>query len=427
MFNTSTPPSTWPQPSTTPDAPSTTDLTNAGVAGRVHIDRLKVTAAIDHKPLGDIFYKDHPDYGDYAVASEAVGTDAKRKYDDPGYYYARSLQVRGRDNAYELCTECCPPMQLQGHNFFGHADVQDYAYTILDMAARRHGLAPTDEERQAWREGQSKLGVMHLCANFGCDPSHKPLILSAIDENNPKGKHRDWETCLSLGYGMQGRSQYHTATFYDKWTLLSIDWPRPGPLQRRLLELARNSFRIEIKLYSQWFREHGVDESGKIWLRKTFENAQKRGNGPTGKLKSLLYAMNWANVDLDALYFELLKTYKINSSIQRMLTDDEERDLSKGARRAYLLWLAGRDIKREYCRSTVHKYQSEIDDKFGVIITAARRPERLPSIDLADMLVPANILPIPGWAYGTPRYWPPGQVIAQDWPAGQVKRRNTRS
>ena len=420
MFNTPTPHSDWSHSATASDSPSTTDVTGARTAGGVHIDRLKVTAAIDHQPLGDLFYKDHPDYGNYTVASQAVGTDAKRKYDDSGYYFARSMQVRGRESAYELCTECCPPKQLQGHNFFGHADVQDYAYTILDMASRRHGLTPTEDERNAWREGQVKMGGMHLCANFGCEPSLKPLIIKAIDQNNPKGKHRDWTTCLSLGYGMQGRSQYHTSTFYDKEALLSIDWPKQGPLQKRLLDLARESFRIEIKLYSQWFRDHGVDDCGKVWLRATFEKAQKRAGGPMGQLKSLLYAMNWASVDIDALYFELLKTYKVTNSIQRMLTEDEERGLSKGGRRAYLLWLSGRDLDREYCRTTVYKYRTEVFDKFKVDITAARRPERLPCVDLAELFVSENILPIPGWAYGTPRYWPPGQVIAQDWPGTSV-------
>ena len=139
-----------------------------------------------------------------------------------------------------------------------------------------------------------------------------------------------------------------------------------------------------------------------------------------GQLKSLLYAMNWASVDIDELYFELLKTYEVTNSIQRILTEDEEQGLSKGARRAYLLWLSGRDLDGEYCRTTVHKYRTEVFGKFKVDITAARRPERLPSVDLAELFVPENILPIPDWAFGTPRYWPPGQVIAQDWPGTSV-------
>ncbi|TWO69136.1 hypothetical protein FN976_20600 [Caenimonas sedimenti] len=355
--------------------------------------------------MGAIFNREDPNYGKYTTASEAVGTKAKRKYDDPAYFYARSLVVPDRDHAYELLADCCPPKQLQDHNFFGHGDIRSYAHNILELAAQRYDRRPTPEEVADWARGYVKLQEMHLCANFSWDPSQKLPAINAIDANNPTGKHRDWETCLTLGFGPKGRSQNHTCTIYCKYELLLKDMPKPGPLQQRLLDLARRSLRIEIKLYSQWFRTHGVDEAGRVWLAKTY-----KGEKP---LKSLLYVMNWESVDLDALYFELLKTYNIANSIQRQLTDDEVEGLSNGARRAYRLWLGGNDLAAEYCRASVHKHAKEVKLKFGVDISAARRPEKLPALDLGDLLVPANIVPIPEWAYGTARYWPPGKSLVR--------------
>lgn len=373
-------------------------------AGHIHIDRIRASAAFDHEPLGELLEKTHPDYGSYTIASEAVGTEQKRKYDSPDYFYARSTELRG-GRAYEILFDCCPPKQLQKHNFFGHEDVSDYIYTCLDLTAQRYKQKVTAEQRAAWRGGQTKVHSLHLCGNFGCEEHLKLPIIQAIDENYAAGKHRDWETCLTLGFGMKGRSQNHTLTTYDKAMLLSIDWPERGPLQEEIMQMAKRSLRIEIKIYSQWLRTHGVDDDGRVWLTKTYK-------GPKA-LKSLMYAMNWAGVDIDALYFSLLKSYNITNAIQRQLTEDEQNGLSKGGRRAYLLWLAGHDLKNEYGRSTVHKYKWEVWDKFSVDITAGRRPERLPLVDLGELLVPSNLLAIPDWAYGTPRYWAPGTSIDQ--------------
>jgi hypothetical protein len=385
-------------------------LTSAAVgtslpkAGRIHIDRVRASAAFDHVPLGELLEKSHPDYGSYVIASEAVGTKQKRKYDSPDYFYARSTEPRG-GRAYELLVDCCPPKQFQDHNFWGHQNVADYIRTCLELTARRYARPVTDEQRLAWWNGQTKVHSLHLCGNFACEEHLKLPIIQAVDENYTTGKHRDWETCLSLGYGMQGRSQYHTLTLYDKAMLLSTDWPKRGTQREQIMQMAKQSLRIEIKIYSQWLRTRGVDGDGRIWLQATY-----RGPQP---LKSLMYAMNWADVDIDALYFSLLKSYDITNAIQRQLTEDEQNGLTKGARRAYLLWLAGHDLHKEYGRSTVHKYKWEVWDNFAVDITAGRRPDRLPLVDVGELLVPANLLAIPDWAYGTPRYWAPGTSIDQ--------------
>lgn len=397
-------PSSSAPPLTSLTSATATDATSLPKAGRVHIDRIRASAAFEHEPLGDLLEKSHPDYGNYTIASEAVGTEQKRKYDSPDYFYARSTGIQG-DRALELLVDCCPPKQFQEHNFWGHQDVADYIRTCLELTARRYARPVSDEQRRAWWQGQTKVHSLHLCGNFGCEEHLKLPIIQAVDENYTTGKHRDWETCLSLGYGMQGRSQYHTLTLYDKAMLLSIDWPKRGALREAIMAMARQSLRIEIKVYSQWLRTHGVDDNGRVWLTKTY-----RGPRP---LKSLMYAMNWAGVDVDTLYFSLLKSYDITNAIQRQLTEDEQLGLSKGARRAYLLWLAGNDLHREYSRSTVHKYKREIWDKFRVDVTAARRPDPLPLVDLGELLVPGNLLTIPDWAYGTQRYWAPGTSIDQ--------------
>ncbi|WP_238880339.1 tyrosine-type recombinase/integrase [Achromobacter xylosoxidans] len=104
-------------------------------------------------------------------------------------------------------------------------------FLILTAALK---ISPTDEVDQEWAAGQVGLTEIHLTANFWCPPIQASII-DAIDENNRTGKIRDRETCISLGYGPQGRSVHHTATVYSKYEPLRKEWKAPGPRQRDLL------------------------------------------------------------------------------------------------------------------------------------------------------------------------------------------------
>lgn len=372
--------------------------------GHVHIDRLKVAGPLEHAMLGEAFFKGHPDYGHYAIASEAMGT-SKKHQNDPNEFYVRSTRISDNGLANEIVLDCCPPMQLQGHNLFGHADVLDYTNAIFDRTTSLNSLPVGESQLREWRTGQTKLLGMHITGNLG-SPSHaKGAILNAVDQNNPKGKRRDPETCLTLGLVGKGRSEYHTLTLYDKYCLLSIDWPKPGPLQRRILALANETLRVEIKLHAQWLRTYGIDEDGKIvnllQLRKTNPAAAL-------KVKSLAYTMNWATVDIDALFFELLNTYQIRNAIQRVLTNDEEAMLTKAERRAYLLWLKGEILADNYERTSCWQLSKSVHLKTGVDMRAVRRPERLPQLDLLELFTANNLMPVPSWAHGTSCYVAPG-------------------
>lgn len=73
-----------------------------------------------------------------------------------------------------------------------------------------------------------------------------------------------------------------------------------------------------------------------------------------------------------------------------------------------MAWLNGTAVKDQFkSRSTVYKYINEITRKTGIDVDGNRRPEALPSIDPAELLTPANVLPVPDWAHGTHCYVPP--------------------
>jgi len=121
------------------------------------------------------------------------------------------------------------------------------------------------------------------------------------------------------------------ATAYAKDVLLHKEWKRPGPLQARIIRTSERSFRVEIKLYSQWLKENGLG-----------------------------YVMRWKDVDVNEIFFKLLARYNISNSFQPLLTEDERQMLSNAEQRAYMLWLNGADLKDYFSRTTVWKYNTEI-------------------------------------------------------------------
>ena len=347
----------------------------------VHIDRLHVTGPLDHEPLGDLFYKLY-EGEPVAVGASAFRPNSKR---NPDEVYVRSKDVQQNERAYELEFDCCPPKILQGHNFFGHGDMLDYTYAMFDRQTSKFGLAVDTGQREEWRTGQVSVTGVHLCANFWCEPGSQLPFIDAIDSNNRKGKHRDEDTCITLGFTPKRRSVYHCATAYAKDVLLNKEWKRPDPLQARIIRASERSFRIEIKLYSQWLKENGLG-----------------------------YVMRWKDVDVNAIFFKILAQYNIANSFQPLLTEDERQMLSNAQQRAYMLWLNGADMKDYFSRTTVWKYITEIEELTGINMRAERRPEKLPIADLRELLVQNNIVPIPQWAYENPdRYWAPGRAFSE--------------
>lgn len=347
----------------------------------VHIDRIHVTGPLNHKPLGELFYKAIDDQTVVPVGSQAVKPNAKKNPED---VFIRSKEVQHNGMANMLEIDCCPPKILQGHNFFGHADLLDYVYAIFCKQVEKFDLVADEDTRNQWRTGQVAITGIHLTANFWCPEGMQLPIVQAIDENNAKGKQLDVETCVTLGYVAKGkRSKNHMATTYSKAALLEKDWKEPGEYQSRCIAAAKRSIRLEIKCYSQWLLNNDLG-----------------------------FVMRWKDISLDDVFFKLLAGYQINNSIQRLITQEEKDMLSKPQLRAYMLWLSGENLKDYYARTTVWKYATEILEKTGVDIRANRRPCALPALNMREVLVKENIVPIPLWAYDMPeRYWQPGRAL----------------
>src|SRR5471030_1174001 len=123
--------------------------------------------------------------------------------------YVRSKQIdssTGMANMMEV--HCCPPLVLQKHNLFGHADLLRYVYEIMDLLTKRLGIEVDPFDREAWRRGGIGITEIHLTANFGCPRDDVQPIIQAIDENNPDAKQRTIASCITLGYSPKRRSTF---------------------------------------------------------------------------------------------------------------------------------------------------------------------------------------------------------------------------
>ena len=114
--------------------------------GHIHIDRLTVNGPIKHTPLGELFYKNANNLGMVPAGASAY-TPKRRRNPRPDDLYIKSSDIQANEMAYRLLFDCCPPQILQGHNFFGHSNLLDYAYTIFDRQLSNHDLTATQQER----------------------------------------------------------------------------------------------------------------------------------------------------------------------------------------------------------------------------------------------------------------------------------------
>lgn len=395
-------------------------------AGHIHIDRIAVYGPLEHEPVGETFYKCLPD-GTPVPAGAQAYTPRRRKHPLPDDIFIKSGDVQDNLRAYRFSFNCCPPQVLQGHNVFGHADLLDYVYTTFDRQTTKHGLPVSEEERALWRTGrQIRLTGIHLTGNFWTPPSAKLDIIAAIDENNPSGKRREPDTCLTLGETPKGRSEHHMLTLYDKYGLLAPLWDKPGPLQGQLLDVARRSLRVEIKLFDYWLRTYGVDPTGRIVNVLELAKKVRTGKAPSGAandVRSLSFVDSWSRVDVDALFFRLLSSYQIRNSIQRLLTEDELCALTKAERRIYVLWLKRENLLDHFARSTIFEHAKGIAAKTGIDIRGHSRPEKLPAFHLSDVFAPPNLAPIPQeLLHDRRRYHAPGQTATETTSARRMNK-----
>jgi len=360
----------------------------------VHIDRIRFTAPCIHKPTGKILYFDESELDELipsgATANQKVIKDGGEKA------YVRSKQIEASTGKATLMeVHCCPPMVLQKHNLFGHADLVRYVYEIMDLLTKRLEIRVESFDRQEWLRGGVSITEVHLTANFACPRDDVLPIIQAIDESNLDSKQRIIPSCITLGYSPKRRSTFDMLTVYDKMLELMNRWKKPGRYQSKLIAEAAKGIRVEVKLYSQGLKH-----------------------------RELQYASRWKAADVASLFFEYLEKYKIQHTIQRLLTEDELRMLSKSERKAYQMWLLGMPIRDQFGRTTAWKYAEAIYEKTRIDVRSERRPEALPAIDTSTIFVPKNVLPVPAWALNTEYYFapertrlrPPGiEWIPTDW------------
>jgi len=351
----------------------------------VHIDRIEIGGHLTHQPLGHVFYAMY-DGEPHAAGASPVKPQPGKSVDD---VYVKSRHIEGTD---ELATwlefNCCPPQILQGHNVFGHGDMQDYVSAILNRIVAKFPLKlrPTPQEWERWHGGNVQVNHVHLAANFFLPEGLKMPLIEAIDRNNPKGKKRDHLTSISLGFNGDRRSEYQAATVYCKAVELQTKWKRPGKYQTRIIKLMNSAIRVEVKLFRKALKQLGLSR-----------------------------VKDWAGVDVNKLFFDSLDKFDIANSIQPLLTEDERQALSSKERLAYVAWLEGHQLADFMSRNTVWKHVKAVKDKVGIDMGAHRRPDKLPALNMAEVLLQSNIVPVPDYLPGLPnrRYWAPGTAAAE--------------
>jgi hypothetical protein len=345
----------------------------------IHIDKIHMKGPCRHTPIGKVYFGHHEDFGFVAAGSRLTKKQLKRGADSA---FVKSKKIEDDGLAYELEIHCCPPKVLQKHNVFGHSSLVDYAYAVFDHVVKAFDLDVDLHDREEWRAGRFWLTEVHLTGNFGCLSRDVVPIIDAIDDNNSEGKHRDLQTCITLGFTGKRRSKFQMATLYYKPDELMTEWKKQGPFQKRLIEATKDSIRGEMKFYSMGL-----------------------------KALSLQYGANWMSVDVATLFFSALEKHKIKYAIQPLLTAEALAELSTAELNVYQLWLHGKAVSKQFrSRSSERKYIKAVKEKTGFDMSGNRRPDPLPTINLADVYSPANVLPIPDWLFATEHYFPPKQL-----------------
>ena len=350
----------------------------------IHIDKIRITAQWTHKPTGKVHYFD--ENVDGLVPSGSATANQKALKDGGEAAYIKSKGIDDNEVAHLIEIHCCPPLVLQKHNLFGHCVLQDYVYSILDLAAKRLDLPVDAAQREEWKKGDVSITEIHLTANFRCPRTAVLPIIDAIDAAYTQGKWRSEPTSITVHGAKRRRSKSHALTVYAKAIQLASVFKtangskKLGKYQSLLMEEALKGIRAEVKLYSE---ELKYLELGRVG--------------------------NWEGVDVTALYFQFLNKYRVTHCIQKLLTDDEIATLSRGERKIYTLWLSKVNLEDHYCRTSLWKYAKAIEDKVKIDILG-RRPDKLPPVETSEIFVPENVLPVPAWALGTEYYSPPCSV-----------------
>lgn len=326
--------------------------------GQVHIDRIRVIGYCPHRPVGKMVL-----FGDAFTALAVKGSAVKGAPD----YYVRSRHLSGPSEARQIELHVCPPQLLTQQNVFGGNDLVDLAVRCLESVIQQEEIQLIADPWRTWREGKFKVTEIHITGNLAMPRECVLPTIDAVDQNHRKGKHRDAETALTIGFSSTRRSRYWAVTLYDKWLLMKTLWKDPTPDQQRILRSIENSIRVELKLYSMQLKRLGLHEG---WM--------------------------WREKDLDSLYFEALDAFGVKNSIQRLLTSDELAALPLATRKVYMLWLKGVSVFDQFAsKSTAWKHINLIREETGVECSGNRRPEALPALELEQVFSKHSLIAPP--------------------------------
>lgn len=347
----------------------------------VHIDKIKVVGPCHHVLLGRKHYRADPALG--IVLSGAYGLTFPLR-PGGGTVTVTSRQPSGDNYAGCLEISCCPPKVLQRHNVFGHGALMAYIAEIFERVVQHLGIEVTHEEREQWRKGLVWLMEVHLTANFRCPRELIVPIIDAIDHSVSAKKSRECETWITLGSSAGGRSKHHTLGVYYKLLQLKEEWQNPGAIRQRILDYISDAIRAEVKLLVSGL-----------------------------KYRDLQYVANWKDVDVAALYFELLGGYSIQHAIQAKPSDALLESLTRAERRVYKACLADESLESQFkSRSSVKKYLDAIEAKIGIVIRGKNHPKENPPVITQDIFRPENVVPVPDWMLGTEMFWQEPQKTA---------------
>lgn len=345
--------------------------------GHVHIDFFKAVGPLHHEPLGKTFFMYDPIAGLVPAGTSAI-KPKKLPNSTQSEPYLRSHKLGGQEGwAQELEINCCPGNVLQGHNFFGHGRLRDYVLDIFHREVDKHQIVVRSDDRDLWESGLVQIHAVHLTANFGFD-GDKLSLFDLIDSRFQKGKQRPHKTCITLG-GAAKRSAHHMLTIYCKHEQLKSQWPEPGPLQKELLALAGQTVRVEVKLYRAGLLARGL-----------------------GSLRA------WRDLDLNALFFELLGKYNLVGAVKsQMPLAAVEQALTKPQMRVYSAWMAGQELDSLYSRATIWNHRRAILEATGTDIFLKYFPGVEGGSDLAHIFTPENVMALPEGELREHRYHPP--------------------
>ncbi len=271
-----------------------------------------------------------------------------------------------------------PSRYCQGHGLFGSADLVPLMWTALRDGIRRIGLDVPPADLRAWERGDYRVTRVDIVRMFDCGtPERVGQFLAAAARVARIPRQRTdvvgWET-IYIGK----ESKRLTLLLYSKsrelrggrrYRKLPPEW------REALLAYASGKIRVELRVRATQLTEWGLD-----------------------------HASAWTPEVADRLLDERLEKLEMNGTLR--LADDVVRNLPRRAASALRLWLHGYNLREEYSRATLYRYDKELRplgvDIFhpppGEVVT---RTEYLLNRPLKEFLAGPGVGP-PECAVGTP-------------------------